>query len=603
MGSYMTWSAYVRGRDFFMKTSWFQKTKRLLAVLAAAGILASAVPAHAAAAISKIEFAHQEPVVLKASQYCGEGTYHIHSCLNTGQVADACGAGTANGTIIQLYGKKPEMQGSENQKFEFIYLSSGWYVIREVNSGKVLDVRGGSSASGTPVQLYSYNNTKAQHWALYSAGGAYYYIRNELGCYLDARGGASKNGTPLQVYRFNGSNAQKWGFTHALKKSAEVKVSSAIFHLHSVLSYSQVIDVDGFGTANGTKIHLWKYYDNENQKFTLNRFSDGWYEIIDANSGKALDVQGGKAGSGVIVQLYGRNGTKAQRWKFYSAGNGYYYILNELGYFLDARGGAYANGTQIQVYEFNATAAQKWALSGAVKRQKQTGGTTGGGSTKSGTDRMVSNLNNDASLGLKGNKKTSVVVMARTLLNAGYEPAFAAGVLANIIKEGAVGQFESSAYKKNEPSYLVYMDKNFSYRSKYSGKNITSVSLNDLYQMLLKLQKGGWKGKFGLGCVQWTGGRTKTLVEQYRAIANGSDRITLSQASEGECRMILKELAGSYKWVYTGWKSAGGSKTTADAAYNAASRFCLYYEVPSNKSAKARERGNLAKSVYKVMMK
>ena len=43
--------------------------------------------------------------------------------------------------------------------------------------------------------------------------------------------------------------------------------------------------------------------------------------------------------------------------------------------------------------------------------------------------------------------------------------------------------------------------------------------------------------------------------------------------------------------------------TAANAAYEAGSRFCLNYEVPANRTVKARERGNLAKKVYQVIMK
>ena len=524
------------------------------------------------------------------------GTYHIHSALNTNQILDVTGAGTANRTLLQLYGKKLEMQGSENQKFEVTRLSSGWYTIKDVNSGRLLDVRGGSKESGTPVQIYSSNNTKAQHWKFYTTGeSGTYFIKNELGCWLDAKGGACKNGTPVQVYSYNGTTAQKWQLSPALKKSSEVKVSASTKTFKSGLDNSKVIDVSGAGTANGTKIQLWNSNGSECQKFDLIRLSSGWYEIVDANSGKALDVENGVAGNSVKVQLWARDNTKAQHWKFYNAGSGYYYVMNELGYFLDARGGESSNGTQIQVYQFNGTKAQKWLLADAAKKKSAPSANT--------ADRICSAINNDTSLGLTASKKKTLVIMARTLLNAGYEPTFSAGVLANIKYEGAVGVFESSNYRIGEPKYLVYMDKNFNYRKKYSGKNVTDVSLSELNTMLVTLKSRGWPGKFGLGCVQWTGGRTYNLVQVYRTCAGGRDRITFNEAAEAECKMIIQELRGSYKSVYTNWKSANSGKTAEKAAYDAASRFCLYYEVPSNKSTKAVQRGNFAKKLYAVMMK
>ena len=45
-----------------------------------------------------------------------------------------------------------------------------------------------------------------------------------------------------------------------------------------------------------------------------------------------MDVAGGRVGQEVNVQLYDRNETVAQQWKFYDAGNGYVYIKNRLGF-------------------------------------------------------------------------------------------------------------------------------------------------------------------------------------------------------------------------------------------------------------------------------
>ena len=74
-----------------------------------------------------------------------------------------------------------------------------------------------------------------------------------------------------------------------------------------------------------------------------------------------LDVQGGTMKSGTNVQQYTSNNTSAQKWKFYNAGNGYYYI--GCGNFaLDVSGGNSSNGTNIQIYSPNSTKSQAWKL-------------------------------------------------------------------------------------------------------------------------------------------------------------------------------------------------------------------------------------------------
>lgn len=89
---------------------------------------------------------------------------------------------------------------------------------------------------------------------------------------------------------------------------------------------------------------------------------DGFYKIINVNSGKALDVSGASTANGANVQQYQWNGTDAQLWKFVDAGNGTYYIRSKLGKTLDVKSGKTANKTNIQLYGMNGTNAQKWTV-------------------------------------------------------------------------------------------------------------------------------------------------------------------------------------------------------------------------------------------------
>ena len=64
--------------------------------------------------------------------------------------------------------------------------------------------------------------------------------------------------------------------------------------------------------------------------------------------------------------------------------------------------------------------------------------------------------------------ETSAII-GQLLFDNGYETAFVAGILGKINHEANLGYFESSAYinhPENEPDYLKYMDKYYSYRTK-----------------------------------------------------------------------------------------------------------------------------------------
>ena len=203
-------------------------------------------------------------------------------------------------------------------------------------------------------------------------------------------------------------------------------------------------------------------------------------------------------------------------------------------------------------------------------------------------------------------KKETLAIIGQLLFDNGYETAFVAGVLGNINHEASIGLFESSAYishPEDEPKYLKYMDQYYSYRTKYSGKLITEVSLDELNTLLNKLKNDKWeKGKFGLGCVQWTGERTLNLFKIYRSENNNKDSISFNQATNAEGKLIINEFSNDYKYIYNNWKKENENKINSEnAAYNAASKICLDYERPSDMENKAKTRGNTAKKIYKIM--
>ena len=209
--------------------------------------------------------------------------------------------------------------------------------------------------------------------------------------------------------------------------------------------------------------------------------------------------------------------------------------------------------------------------------------------------------------GSYNNKRDTIKIIGNLLFNNGYSASFVAGVLGNIYHEGSIGKFESSAYISRpdlEPQYLRYMDQLYNYRTKYSGKIITEVSMHELGNLLEKLKRDSWnRGKFGLGCVQWTGSRTYNLYQKYKNECGGADRITLSQATAAEGQMVISELRGSHVYVYNEWKKKNPKANTSAAAYNAGYILTMKYEVPADTTNQAKKRGNTAKNMYNIMTK
>ena len=218
--------------------------------------------------------------------------------------------------------------------------------------------------------------------------------------------------------------------------------------------------------------------------------------------------------------------------------------------------------------------------------------------------KIIENLKKQTEF--KGDKKNTFIVIGKLLLSKNYPPSFIAGILGNIYHEGSIGFFESSNYVSHpqlKPQYLKYMDELHDYRKKYSGKKITEVSLKELKKLIDVLKIQNWKkGKFGLGCVQWTGERTYDLVKLYLNEAKGKDKISIDEATVAEGKLIIKELSGPYKHVFNEWKK-NTKKDSEQAAYNAADIICRKYEIPADAVKRGKERGKTAARIYNIMMK
>ena len=116
--------------------------------------------------------------------------------------------------------------------------------------GKCVDVAGGSSANGTPVQLFDCNDTAAQRWSVTTEGTV-----EALGKCLDVAGGATANGTAVQLYECNGTGAQQW-------------VAGADGTLRNPQS-GRCLDAAGGGSANGTRLIIFDCHGGANQRWEL----------------------------------------------------------------------------------------------------------------------------------------------------------------------------------------------------------------------------------------------------------------------------------------------------------------------------------------------
>lgn len=159
------------------------------------------------------------------------------------------------------------------------------------------------------------------------------------------------------------------GSSNALQAAIDVRKMTAVtipngnYYINVRSKVASSVDIPGGSAADSTAIQLYSGNGSKAQQFTFTRQSDGSYEIVNVNSGKALDVRNGVAENNAIVQQYSRNNSQAQRWFIRDSGAGYY-LQSALGnWVLDLSGGNTANGAAIRLYTPNGTASQLFVVS------------------------------------------------------------------------------------------------------------------------------------------------------------------------------------------------------------------------------------------------
>ena len=119
--------------------------------------------------------------------------------------------------------------------------------------------------------------------------------------------------------------------------------------------------VDGISTEHGANVHLWHDSLNPAQTWKVKWTGDGYYKLINTNSGKALDVSEGSFAQGANVQQWDEHDGDPERWVIRANADGSYSLIAKNGgYTLDSYDGKTADGTNLRVWENNNSAAQSF---------------------------------------------------------------------------------------------------------------------------------------------------------------------------------------------------------------------------------------------------
>ena len=285
----------------------------------------------------------------KVTAIVANGLYSAATVLNSSKVLDLSNAGTADNTKIQIWSSNKTYA----QKWYLSRVAANTYTLQSTSSGKYLTAKSNGS-------LYQHAKTggSEQKWLVNWVNG-YYQLKNLLtGKWLDVSNAGTADGTAVQTWEWNNTKAQRWKLAQAYAVEP-----NAYFAVVSALSSKMIVGAAYARTSCGTNVSLTtkSTYDTQKWLFILNSDKSS-YTIVNAGSGLALDVANGSTTSGTNVQLWTRNSTKAQKWYVYWSASGYFTIAPQLktSLRLDVANADTTNETNIQVYTSNGTLAQGW---------------------------------------------------------------------------------------------------------------------------------------------------------------------------------------------------------------------------------------------------
>ena len=297
-----------------------------------------------------------------------DGDYHIVTALDDSMCLDIDGVSYENGATAKIF----HSTEYEYQVFTVTWLGAdkGYKIIHR-ESGKSLDVEGASRENGANVWQWEYYDpsTHTQDWIINEVDqGAYYTIQSRgSGYYLDVAGGVAADNTNVQIYKWVSANnlAQRWRFIPAGTRT----IPDGDYYIMTDVAGNMCLDIQGASTADEANVIISGKTGRNSQVFTVSYLNNGFYKILNRNSGKSLDVYIGSAIRGTNVQQYSDHGGTPQQWTIRESGDDFYYIQPRCsGHYLDVADGKSVDGTNVWTTVWmGGAAAQKWKFEPVVK--------------------------------------------------------------------------------------------------------------------------------------------------------------------------------------------------------------------------------------------
>ena len=259
-----------------------------------------------------------------------DGTYTLYSMLDSHPVVDVASSATIDGANVQV----EQSRAKDSQVWEVSHDENGYVLLKNKNSGKYLGVQDSRVANEANVVQKDYTDDRSIKWIVIENSSGSYSIQSAIftNFSLDVYKGAANSGTNVEIYQSNGAAAQSFGLieTPAIVEPCEPILNEDTYYfVRPAGSESLQLDVEGSSTNNGANVDLWSDLNMMHQMFSF-KYENGYYRIINAKSGKVLDVDGSSLVPHSNVIQYNSSETgDNQLWSVSKSENGAYSFINK----------------------------------------------------------------------------------------------------------------------------------------------------------------------------------------------------------------------------------------------------------------------------------
>ena len=166
------------------------------------------------------------------------------------------------------------------------------------------DAPSGGSSSGSSSGSDNNSSSSSSGASLFDSKKTYKIINYNSGLAVDVDHGYRSNGANILQYAYKSSTNQKWS----------IEKQSNGYYIVKNIATGKVLTVQDFADWDGANVHQWEYVGNDNQEWQIVPARNNTYKLINRHSGKALNVAYASKDSVANIEQYKDVDGDAELW-------------------------------------------------------------------------------------------------------------------------------------------------------------------------------------------------------------------------------------------------------------------------------------------------